>query len=267
MARKRKRETSDGGEAGRGSPRQPGKQDAGDQTAVNAEDRGSGKSSLREWGQSLAIAFILFLIIRTFLLNTFVIISGSMENTLLIGDLLVVNRAATGSRVPGTQIRIPGYSKPKRGDVLVFDPHHEEDMKLIKRLMGLPGDTLEMRAKQLFVNGEALEEPYVQHTRGLARASDPAMAWQGGFLLPGMNRAEYRPTRDDWGPLIVPEGYYFMMGDNRDESYDSRFWGPLATWRIEGRASFIYFSYNRDSYRPFPWLREIRWGRLLDRIH
>jgi len=243
-----------------------GAEGGGKSTAPDSENQKSEGSSLREWGQSLVIAFILFLIIRTFLLNTFVIISGSMENTLLVGDLLVVNRAATGSRLPGTSLRVPGYSEPKRGDILVFDPHHEEDMKLIKRLMGMPGDTLEMRAKQLYVNGEALVEPYVQHSRGMSSTFDPTMAWQRENLLPGLDPAKYRPTRDDWGPIVVPEGHYFMMGDNRDESYDSRYWGPLAAWRIEGRASFIYFSYNRESYRPFPWLREIRWGRIFDPI-
>lgn len=219
-----------------------------------------------EWIKSIAIALVLFLFIRSFLIHTFVIISGSMENTLLVGDLLMVNRAAVGSTVPGTDIRIPGYSKPKRGDVLVFDPHHEENMKLVKRLIGLPGDTLEMRDKQLFLNGEALDEPYVQHIDGSPNTNDPIMRWQRDHLVGGANGDSYRPTRDNWGPIAVPDGYYFMLGDNRDASYDSRYWGLLEQWRIEGRVVFIYFSYNKDSMRPFPFLREIRWGRIGDGV-
>jgi len=215
-----------------------------------------------EWIKSIAIALVLFFFIRSFLIHTFVIISGSMENTLLVGDLLMVNRAAVGSTVPGTDIRIPGYTSPKRGDVLVFDPHHEEDMKLVKRLIGLPGDTLEMRDKQLFLNGDAMDEPYAIHIDGSPDTNDPIMRWQRDYLVGGANGGNYRPTRDDWGPIVVPEGYYFMLGDNRDASYDSRYWGLLEQWRVEGRVVFIYFSYNKDSMRPFPFLREIRWGRI-----
>lgn len=237
-----------------------------DQENQEGKER-KGKDSLWEWAKSILIALILFLFIRTFLLHTFVIISGSMEHTLLIGDLLLVNRAAVGSRVPGTSVRIPGYAEPRRGDILVFDPHHEEDMKLVKRLLGLPGDTLEMRSKQLYVNGDPLSEPYVTHTLDGKASPDTTMMWQAAHLLPGADPAAYHPTRDDWGPIVVPEGHYFMLGDNRDESLDSRYWGPLETWRIEGRAVVIYFSYNKQPYRPFPWLREIRWGRIGDRVH
>src|SRR5690606_19813890 len=106
-----------------------------------------------EWVKSLAVALVLFFVLRTFLVQTFVITSGSMEDTLLVGDMLLVNRAAMGSRVPILGARIPGYSRPQRGDVLVFDPPHEESLMLIKRLVGLPGDTLEMREKVLYVNG------------------------------------------------------------------------------------------------------------------
>jgi len=232
----------------------------------HGEKRGrEGKSSgasIREWAKSLAIAVVLFFFIRTFILQTFVIISGSMEDGLLVGDLLLVNRTAVGSRVPGTSLRIPGYSDPERGEVFVFDPHHEEDMKLVKRLIGLPGDTLEMMEKQLFVNGDPLAEPYVKHTVGGRAPHDTTMNWQAAHLVSGADVAAYRPTRDDWGPIVVPDGHYFMLGDNRDESLDSRYWGPLETWRIEGRAVLIYFSYNRGSLRPFPALFEMRLGRI-----
>ncbi len=214
-----------------------------------------------EWAKSIAIAVVLFLFLRTFLVQTFVITSGSMENTLLVGDMLVVNRAAIGTRVPATGLRIPGYSEPHRLDVLVFDPPHEETLKLIKRLVGMPGDTLEMRSRTLYVNGQPQEEPYVRHT-AVPDQSDPWMEWQRDYLLEGVDPAAYAPTRDNWGPLVVPEDRYFMLGDNREQSLDSRYWGLLEGWRLEGRAVFKYFSYNKGSYRPFPWIREIRWGRI-----
>jgi len=228
----------------------------------------SSGDSVREWIKSLLVAVVLFLFIRTFLIHTFVIISGSMVSTLLVGDLLLVNRAAVGSRIPGTSIEIPGYSDLKRGDVLVFDPPHEEDMKLVKRLIGLPGDTLEMREKDLFLNGSQLNEPYVQHSGlGGPDGTDPRMSWQTQILLSGRGAEAYRPTRDNWGPIVIPEERYFMLGDNRDSSLDSRYWGLLERWRIEGRAVAIYFSYNRGSSRAFPFLREIRWSRIGDIIH
>ena len=226
------------------------------------EKRESGGGS--EWIKSIFFAFILFFVFRLFLVQTYVITSGSMESTLLVGDFLVVNRAAIGSRVPFTNIRIPGYSEPRRGDVLVFDPHHEEDMTLVKRLIGMPGDTLEMREKVLYRNGEPQDEPYVVAT-GRPDEFASVMQWQQEFLLGGQ-RQDYRPSRDNWGPIVIPSGFHFMLGDNRDTSLDSRFWGLLEGWRFEGRAVAIYFSYNRGSHRPFPWIREVRGSRIGDRI-
>lgn len=230
----------------------------------DGEDSKSGGG----WGDTLksfGIALVIFLILRTFVLQTFYITSGSMEDSLLVGDFLVVNRAAVGSRVPFTPLRIPGYGDLERGQILVFDPPHEPDLKLVKRLLGLPGDTLEMRDKVLYVNGEPLDEPYVKHV-DVPDAGDPWMRWQRSYLAPGVDPATYEPTRDTWGPLIIPEDRYFMLGDNREESLDSRYWGLLEGWRLEGRVSFIYFSYNRGSYRPFPWIREVRWGRIFDGV-
>lgn len=249
-----------------------GKKEGGDAVAPARKRRGQAgkaepkeKASLTDNLRSLGVAVVLFLILRTFVLQTFFITSGSMEDTLLVGDFLVVNRAAVGTRIPFTQVRIPGYSGVERGDILVFDPTHDPDLKLVKRLMGLPGDTLEMEAGVLFVNGQALEEPYVKE-EGVPDESNPAMAWQVQHLAPGVDPSSYRPTRDDWGPIVIPEGRYFMLGDNRHRSLDSRYWGLLERWRLEGRVSFIYFSYNRGSYEPFPWLREIRWGRIFNGV-
>lgn len=217
--------------------------------------------ALVEWTKSLVIAAILFVVLRSFLVQTFVITSGSMEETLLVGDMLMVNRAAIGSRIPLTSVRIPGYSTPRRLDVLVFDPPHEETLKLVKRLIGVPGDTLQMRNRVLYRNGVAQDEPWVRHS-DVPDDVHPWMEWQREYLLDGVDARSYAPTRDNWGPLVIPENRYFMLGDNRETSLDSRYWGLLEGWRLEGRAVFIYFSYNKDSYRPFPWLREIRWGRV-----
>lgn len=214
-----------------------------------------------EWAKSIAIAVVLFLFLRTFIVQTFVITSGSMESTLLVGDMLVVNRAAIGTRVPGTALRIPGYSRAERGEVIVFDPPHEETLKLIKRLVGMPGDTIEMRSRTLYVNGAPQDEPYVRHI-SRPDETDPIMLWQRDYLPDGLDPRTYTPTRDNWGPLVIPPETYFMLGDNREESYDSRYWGMLEGWRLEGRAVFKYYSYNKGSYRPFPWIREVRWGRI-----
>jgi signal peptidase I len=219
----------------------------------------------KEWVKSIAIALVLFLFLRTFLVQTFVITSGSMEETLLVGDMLVVNRAAMGSRIPATNLRIPGYSSPKWGDVIVFDPPHEETIMLIKRLMGMPGDTLEMRSRVLYRNGEALDEPYVAHANVIDEPH-PWMEWQRDYLTSDVDPRTYEPTRDNWGPLVIPADHYFMLGDNRERSLDSRYWGLLERWRLEGRAVLTYFSYNKDSFRPFPWIREVRAGRIGDLI-
>jgi len=239
-------------------------------TADEAREAASGKGAsvveerpngATEWAKSIAIAVVLFLFLRTFIVQTFVITSGSMESTLLVGDMLVVNRAAIGTRVPGTGLRIPGYSRPHRGDVLVFDPPHEETLKLIKRLVGMPGDTLEMRNRTLYIDGVAQDEPYIRHTPH-ADEPHPWMDWQRDHLVDGVDPRTYTPTRDNWGPIVVPPDRYFMLGDNREESLDSRYWGLLEGWRLEGRAMFKYYSYNKESYRPFPWIREVRWGRI-----
>ena len=148
-----------------------------------------------EWAKSIVIALALFLFLRTFLVQTFVITSGSMEETLLVGDMLVVNRAAIGSRIPATNMRIPGYSEPRLGDVMVFDPPHEETLKLIKRLIGMPGDTLEMRSRTLYRNGKPVDEPYVVHS-GVPDETHPWMEWQAHYLPDGVDPRTYAPTRD-----------------------------------------------------------------------
>lgn len=232
---------------------------------TKGKDDEKEKVGWRENLTSFGVAIIFFLILRTFILQTFFITSGSMEDSLLVGDFLVVNRAGVGGRIPFTRAHVPGYSAPKRGEILVFDPPHTDEFRLVKRLVGMPGDRLEMRDRVVYVNGEPLDEPYVRHGPEPDEAN-PMMAWQGGYLAPEVDRASYRPTRDNWGPLVIPDEYYFMLGDNREMSLDSRYWGLLEKWRIEGKVSLIYFSYNRESYRPFAFIREVRWDRIFNGV-
>jgi signal peptidase I len=218
-----------------------------------------------EWTKSIAMGFVLFLVLRTFLIQTFTITSGSMEGTLLVGDFLVLSKSAYGATVPGTGVKLPGYSEPKRGDVVVFRGHHEP-IDLVKRLVGLPGDTLEMRDGVLLVNGAAQPEPYVRHTDPGGDVTHPWMSWQAQHLLDSMDVMRYRPTRDNWGPIITPQDRYFVMGDNRDESLDSRYWGFVDPAALKGRAVVLYFSYDRDALGTLPIFQHIRWGRIGDRI-
>ena len=219
------------------------------------------RSATLEWFKSLVFAAVIFLVLRTFIVQTFVITSGSMESTLLVGDFLVVNRAAIGTRVPFTSLRIPGYSAPHRLDVLIFDPPHEPDLKLVKRLIGMPGDTISMKDRVLYIDGKPQDEPYVQHGRE-GDDRHPWMDWQYGYLAPDVDSASYHPTRDNWGPLVIPPDRYLMLGDNREQSLDSRYWGLLEGWRLEGRAEIIYYSYDRDSPTPFAVIRETRLNRV-----
>jgi len=218
-------------------------------------------STLVDWIKSFAIAFGLFVVLRFFVVATFVITSGSMEASLLEGDLLLADRMAYGARIPGSDLHLPGYAEPTLGDVVVFEPHHDFDGKVVKRIVGVGGDTLAMRDGVLHRNGEPQEEPYVSDG-GAPDLHDSQMLWQTEYLIEGANDGGYRPTRDTWGPLVVPEGHYFLIGDHRDASYDSRYWGPLAGWRLEARVAAIYFSYDPDALEPFPWVTAARWGRI-----
>src|SRR6266571_3380055 len=169
------------------------------------------------WMRSLGMALVLFLIIRTFLLEAFQIPSGSMERTLLVGDFLFVNKAVYGAQIPGTSARLPGFNTPRRGDVIVFAYPKDPSLSYVKRVVGAPGDIVEMRIGQVYVNGRALEEPYVQRQDPLHDGFDPKFNWQREYLVPPSveQRRGYHPTRDTWGPLRVPMDKYFVLGDTR----------------------------------------------------
>lgn len=220
-----------------------------------------------EWLKSIIVAFALFLVIRTFLVEAFRIPTGSMEQTLLVGDFLLVNKAVYGAQLPGTEFHLPAFGEPQRGDIVVFVPPHEPDKNYVKRLVGLPGDTLTMLDKVLYINGEPQVEPYVQHSDPYGLDVVLPFNWQKQYLADGVDAGDYRPTRDNWGPIVVPVDRYFVLGDNRDDSEDSRYWGFVEKTAIKGRPLFIYYSFDPGTLRPFPWLTQIRWARIGGTVH
>ena len=221
---------------------------------------------LMGWAKSIGIAVVLWIFLRALLLEAFHITSGSMENTLLVGDVLFVNKALYGPGLPFIGARFPAIRAPKSGEIVIFDSVDTPGLKVVKRLIGMPGDTLSMTDNVLAVNGEPQDESYVVRSE---RAGDPAdprfRSWQASRYV-GPDRAEYRPTLRNWGPFVVPPDSFFMMGDNRDESYDSRYWGFLGRDRIRGRAMIIYYSYDRNGRLPLPLFTAARWRRLFTLI-
>jgi len=195
------------------------------------------KSFWRENVEAILIAVVLALFIRTFVVQAFKIPSGSMLETLQIGDHILVNKFIYGTHIPFTDISILPVRKPQRGDIVVFKYPKDESRDFIKRLIGVPGDTIAVRNKIVYVNGKPLPDPYVMH--------------RDNRIIPG--------KRDNFGPVTVPDHSYFMMGDNRDGSYDSRFWGYVHQDEILGKALIIYWSWNHETERP----RLGRMGKIL----
>lgn len=224
-------------------------------------EMGALLSTLWDWTRSILVAFVLFLVVRTFLVEAFKIPTSSMENTLLVGDFLLVNKAVYGAEVPGTDLHLPAFDEPERGDVVVFNPPHEPRKNYVKRLVGMPGDTLEMRDKTVYVNGAPLREPYARYVDRQGDAVHPDMNWQSNHLIAGPG-GDYHPTRDNWGPIVVPGGGYFVLGDNRDNSEDSRYWGFVSRESIKGRPWFVYYSFDPGGSDALPWVRSVRWKRI-----
>ena len=220
---------------------------------------------LWEWTKSIVVALLVWFVLRTFLVEAFRIPSGSMENTLLIGDFLFVNKALYGAEVPLVHARFPAFREPRRNDILVFDSVEEEGLKVVKRLIGMPGDTLWMENGELWRNGEKVNEPYAIHTDP-TRSEDPAQRvkmreWQLPHLVK-RDATTYKPDLQDWGPIVVPADSFFMMGDNRDSSYDGRYWGFLPRENVRGRPLLVYYSYDSSSWRSLPFITAIRWSRI-----
>jgi len=218
-----------------------------------------------DWAKSIAVALVVWFFLRTFLIEAFRIPSGSMENTLLIGDFLFVNKLLYGAEVPLIHKRLPAIREPRRGDILVFDSV-EEPLKVVKRLIGVPGDTLAMDNGQLYRDGKPVAEPWVIRTDPNANADayqrERMRRWQIPHLVAGVKPDTYRPDLNNWGPIVVPADSFFMMGDNRDGSYDGRYWGFLPRANVRGRPLIVYYSYDGSTYKPLPFLTNIRWGRI-----
>ena len=221
----------------------------------------SAASLVWEWVRSILIAVGLFAVIRTFGVEAFRIPTASMEETLMVGDFLLVNKAVYGAVVPGTRLHLPAVAEPRRGDVIVFNPPHEPDKNYVKRVVGVPGDTIEMRHKRILLNGLVLEEPYARYLDRGGDAVHPAMSWQSNHLIAGPGR-EYHPTRDNWGPIVVPADSFFVLGDNRDNSEDSRYWGFVPRSMIRGRPWFVYYSFDPGMRDSTSVLRSVRWRRI-----
>lgn len=196
------------------------------------------KSFWREYGEALIIAFILAIVIRFFLVQAFSIPSGSMQPTLLIGDYLLVNKLSYGIRNPLTNRVIVPIGKPQRGDIAVFIFPQDPSKDYIKRVIGLPGDKVQVINKKVYINGKLLETPQAVY-------DDPT-------IIPGPPRSPGEPPRDNFGPIEVPDNAYFVMGDNRDHSYDSRFWGFVPMDALKGKAMVIYFSWSGPSGESLP---------------
>ena len=200
------------------------------------------KSTAREYAEALGVALLLALVIRTFVVQAFKIPSGSMLPTLQIGDHILVNKFVYGPRleIPLTQVslgQLPGLRKPRPGDVVVFVYPNDRTKDFIKRVVAIEGQTVEVRNRRVFVDGEPADDP---HANWSARH-------EGG-------------QGDQLKPFTVPAGHVFVMGDNRDQSYDSRFWGPVPMSDLKGLATVIYWSWDG----PDRWVRWDRLGRLVD---
>ena len=208
------------------------------------------KPVIREYFESLVIAVILALFVRTFVFQAFKIPSGSMEKGLLIGDHLIVNKMVFAPSMTGLERALLPDRDIRRGDVVVFKYPKEPERDFIKRVIGLPGDRLELKQKKVYINDQPIDESYVQF---IATPSAP------GAALPG-------DLRENYGPVTIPAGHYFMMGDNRDNSQDSRYWSFLPATYIKGRALMIYWSFDPTASGPASVITSTRWGRLLHQI-
>jgi signal peptidase I len=205
---------------------------------------------------------------RTFLVEAYKIPTGSMERTLMVGDFLLVNKLVFGAEVPLFHRRLPAVRHPRRGDVIVFQYPEDPSKNFVKRLVGAPGDTLSMTDGVLLLNGRPQTEAYVTHTDPGFDPSEQQFRWQSKWLVQTAEaaRAGYHPSRNNWGPLIVPAQSYFVLGDNRDNSLDSRYWGFVPDSLVRGRPLFVYWSYAPDSARPFAFVTAVRGTRLGHRV-
>jgi len=231
-------------------------------SSTTSEVKPARKSQAREYLESVVVAVILALFIRTFVVQAFKIPTGSMETNLLIGDHLLVNKLVYSPSVGALEADVLAKRPINRGHVVVFKFPEDPARDFIKRVIGLPGETVEIRGKQVYIDNEPLEEPYVHFLEPPRSRDHPEYGLRG------------EARRDDWGPEVVPEGHLFVLGDNRDNSRDSRFWGYLPIDQVKGRALIVYWSYEatREEYHRtgvWDWVRDTvmavgktRWRRF-----
>jgi signal peptidase I len=215
---------------------------------------GAGRSIVREYVEAAAWALVLTFLLRGFVLQAFRIPSGSMLDTLRIGDFLFVNKFEYGPQVPFTHVRLPGLRPPRTGDIIVFRFPGDPSKDYIKRCIATGGQTIEVRDKVVYVDGRPspAADAHVKHI-------DPVVSC-GPQVDPFPEDTTLRTCRDNFGPYQVPRDHLFMMGDNREDSHDSRYWGTVPMDYVKGRAMFVYWSWDKDRFRP-------RWERLLRVIH
>jgi signal peptidase I len=231
-----------------------------------AAEPSAQRSVAREYLESIVVAVILALFVRTFAVQAFKIPTGSMEENLLIGDHLLVNKLVYSPSFGSFEARLFGKKTIERGHVVVFKFPQEPERDFIKRVIGLPGEKVEVRDKQVLIDDKALPESYTFFKDQPLRRDDPEYGLRADDL------------RYNWGPQVVPEGQLFVMGDNRDNSRDSRFWGFLPIDQVKGRALIIYWSYEatREEYHAtgvWQWIKDTasafgrtRWGRFFHLI-
>ena len=228
----------------------------------------SKKSTPREWTESIIVAVVAALIIRALFIQAFKIPTGSMEDTLLIGDFLLVNKVIYGSKIPFTDWRLPAIREPKPGDVIVFKYPLDRSLDYIKRCVAVGGQVVEIKDKVLYVDGEIFTNP--PKAKFNDSFMEKGMHDPVGIFPPGANF-----NRDNWGPYKVPENHMFMMGDNRDSSQDSRYWGMLPRKDVVGKALIIYWSWDNTVpfykfyiiiYDVLSGKTKIRWSRIADII-
>lgn len=202
------------------------------------------KSAIREYAEALGLAILLAIVIRALVVQAFTIPSGSMMDTLLVGDYILVNKFLYGATIPLTDWRMPGVRAPQRGDIIVFRYPQDEARDFIKRIVATPGERVQVRGQQVFIDGRPLREPYARYSDRQPTRGHPELSCNYAYACE---------------PTLVPPDSYFVMGDNRDNSQDSRYWGFVKREKIKGKAFLIYWSW--DSERR--WLRWWRLGRYI----
>jgi len=210
------------------------------------------KSVVREYFETIVIAVVLALFMRTFVVQAFKIPTGSMEPNLLVGDHHLVNKFVFAPTLSSAERTLLPVTAIRRGDIVVFKYPEDPERDFIKRVIGLPGETIELRDRRIHVNGRAIEEPYAHY---LPRPAVPAGS-----------EVTSDDVRERYGPVVVPAGSVFVMGDNRDNSQDSRYWGFLPKENIKGKALMIYWSFD-SSEGGLNLFTQTRWARLLQQIH